>query len=370
MRRTIPLALTTILGVLAACASPGASAAANAGSAIVEPPKADGSGGPDATAPGAGGDPYRAIFDAVDQNRLLTVLDEMTGTSPVTVGGDTFRITERWSAPAKAQFRAYWKQFFVALGMTVTEETFPVANQVGETEGHNLEAVLPGKSADSLIVIAHYDSVGVTGHEKENPAVDDAASGMAIAMEAARILTQYPNAAREKTVRFVVADYEEITDSLDGDVAYVKQIQSLAQESGFSIVAAFNLDQTSWSCWNENRCGESPPPESSTFTVTACTIGHDFPDLADAIGSVATAYSPLAMHTDCETDPEDVGTADVSPFWVAGIPGLYFQEYDVDDNPHYDETGDDTRAHVDVDYYAAIARVGVASIAKLVGVDP
>src|SRR5262249_21721458 len=88
-------------------------------------------------------DRYQSVFESVSDASLMQRMNELTGATPVTAGGKTFRITNRWAPVAKSDFRAYWKQSMEALGATVTETTFPISNLVGETMGHNMEAILP-----------------------------------------------------------------------------------------------------------------------------------------------------------------------------------------------------------------------------------
>jgi hypothetical protein len=175
-------------------------------------------------------DRYQSVFESVNDANLMQRMSELTGATPVMAGGKTFRITNRWAPAAKSDFRAYWKQSMEALGATVNETTFPISNLVGETTGHNMEAILPGTSPDTEIIITHYDTVGITGHETENPGADDAGTGLATQLEAARIFAAIPN--RTNTVRFVACDYEEISGDTDSDFpgpdAYLAYIKNLS----------------------------------------------------------------------------------------------------------------------------------------------
>jgi Zn-dependent M28 family amino/carboxypeptidase len=71
--------------------------------------------------------------------------------------------------------------------------------------GDNIEAVLRGPSADSIIIIVHYDSISPIGRETSNPGADDDMSGMSIQLETARLLVAH-RAELTRTVRFVVSD--------------------------------------------------------------------------------------------------------------------------------------------------------------------
>ena len=178
---------------------------------------------------------YQQVFNNVSQSHLQELLKNMTGVNPVTVDGKTFSITDRYLPASKANFRSYWTSYFKSLGIPVQEFAYPTAHtSSGETNGHNLEAVLKGKSPDSIIIIVHYDSMGITGSESTNPAVDDDMTGMAMLMETARILSQI-GTVPDHTVRFVAADYEEWSGpGLEGARVYAKYINDLAAKENFS----------------------------------------------------------------------------------------------------------------------------------------
>jgi Zn-dependent M28 family amino/carboxypeptidase len=315
-----------------------------------------------------GGDVLQVVFNAVDQNQLHQRLLEMTGGVPVTVGGQTFSITERWSVAGKTNFRAYWKQYFTNLGMTVNETAVSVGNQTGnggppgETSGHNVEAILPGRSTDTVVLLAHYDSIGIQGQETQNPAADDAASGLAAVMEAARIFSQYPN--RGVTVRFVASDYEE--ETLAADRGYATALTQLAQQGNFKVILMVNHDQMGWSCWSENRCASGAPARNSAFWLINCSgdsHNYNYPDLLQGVTVTATKYSTIKVQSSCDNGDDQVA------FWEKGVPAIEFDEFSWDRNPHYDDTGNDTMAHIDLSYFTQIVQVAVTYEAGRVGLS-
>jgi hypothetical protein len=320
------------------------------------------------------GDPYQAVFDAVTSAGLQARLREVTGVDPVTVGGATFTLTDRWSAPSKTHFRAYFRQYFEALGATVNELPFTATNLVqGDKQGHNIEAVLPGASPDSLVIIVHYDTVGISGKEALNPGADDDGSGLSMLLEAGRIFAAQPH--RKNTVRFVAADYEEISDNLDGDFAYVNELLAKAHAEQFHIIAASDNDQTGWSCWDENPAlctklaGGLTYPANSTFKLITCSgnsKAYDFPALREGFMEVADTYQ-LAVTPFPVCDGS--GDTDHYPFWVAGIPAYVIEEWGAENNPHYDDTGGDTLSRINFDLLTNIAKVQITFQAKLVGLD-
>jgi hypothetical protein len=370
LMRALILGLAATVSV--ACVAPappkgsGSTAPTDTTRADAQPAPNDPSGG-DAPAAATATSPetITSVFDSVDKANLQKLLGEITGAVPVTVGGQSYRITERWSPEGKKRFRDYWAQYFTGLGATVQELPFPVVNQVGETEGHNVEAVLPGQSADSVVIILHYDTVGIKGHERENPGADDAGSGIVMQMEAARIFVKQ---SRHYTIRFVAADYEELTD-LAGDAAYVAYLQKEAAAKQFKIVVAANNDQTAWSCWSENGCGANAPAKNSTFLFITCSgdsKNYNYPELVSGMNEILAAHSTMKIDTSCDGS----GDTDHYSFWQAGIPAYVVEEYGSENNPHYDDTGDDTLRHIDFDYLFGMSQVNIAFQAKLIGMGP
>jgi len=307
---------------------------------------------------------YQAIFNQVDRRTLLGFLQDMTGVRPVTVGGQTFAITDRYLPRSKANFRTYWAQYFRSLGMTVNETAYPTQHRIGESQGHNLEAVLPGQSPDSVIIIVHYDSIGPVGREPENPGVDDDMTGMAIMLETARLLSQVRN--RHYTVRFVAADYEEQSNpGLEGARRYAQYIKNLSQTQNFKLVAAVDNEQSGWECSQDGRCGDAS--RGDVFDVYSCSGRGDYnyPKLGDALEATAVQYSTLKVHRGC------LGAySDHYAMWEIGVPAVVYSEHSPFNNPHFDRKGSDTYDKIDQEYFFRIAQIGVTFAAELVELAP
>ena len=311
---------------------------------------------PTAPAPDAGGDPLAAVYAGVDGDRLDTILADMTGYNPITLAGQPTTIAERYTPASKAAWRQYWTAYMTALGATVREIDFPVANQVGETTGHDLEAVFPGASPDSVVGIVHYDSTGAKGKEAQNPAVDDDMTPMAIQMETARLLAHRD---LDHTLRFAATDYEEIT-TIEGGKAYVAYLQM----QDVHVIAAVDGELSGWGCWSEGACSR---PLHSAFTLAdrSCDGTYDASALGQQVHDVAAAYGSMDPALDCDSDTDG---SELYNFWKVGVPAFYFEEYDNDDNFFYDDGGDDTMAHIDKAYFHQIGQAAAVMIASLVGI--
>jgi Zn-dependent M28 family amino/carboxypeptidase len=118
-----------------------------------------------------------------------------------------------------------------------------VADEIGKwksTDIVNIVAVLPGitQSEKRILVVAHYDSInlGASGSkaaEAPAPGADDDASGTAVVLELARVMSQY---RFRKTIVFIAFGGEEI--GLVGSTRYA----AAAKASNEQIEAVFNND--------------------------------------------------------------------------------------------------------------------------------
>ena len=309
-------------------------------------------------------DPIKDVYDAVDATKLAQRLKELSGVVPVSIGGNQVSLTERYSPAAKTKWREYAKQYFASLGLNANEMAYPTQHMIGETMGHNLEVVVPGKSADSVVVIVHYDSIGPAGQEASNPGVDDDMTGMAALFEAARVLSD-PCRRAADTIRFVAADYEEQGNpGLEGARAYASYLEQLSTSQGFKLVGAQDYEQSGWNCAIDNACGGVPG--GSTYYVVSCSGSSDgnmysFPAMGDALAALTTKYSPLKVSRVC------VGAeSDHYAMWEIGVPAVVTSEYG--NNPRFDQTGGDTFARIDLAYHAQIARIAIAFTAQLAGI--
>jgi hypothetical protein len=301
--------------------------------------------------PGDTDDVYKTIHDSIQDADLVRLLKDMTGMNPVTVGTETFSITDRFSVASKENFRKYWTAYFQSLGLTVNPlaYSYPVGL---EAQGHDLEAVLPGKVADSLVIIVHYDSMGPNG--PDNPGTDDDMTGMSTAMETARVLAAYAGRVHY-TVRFVASDYEEWGE-LSGARQYAKYLKNLAQQQGFRIVGAIDDEQSGWKegantiDYFDQRCTGTTPDSSALSSLFADTT---------------TRYSTMTTHKGCMG-----AQSDHYAMWEVGVPAVVFSEHDPFSNPHFDREGGDTFDRIDQAYFTQIARVGVTFAARVAGIDP
>jgi hypothetical protein len=306
-------------------------------------------------------DNLKEIFDQVDGARIIQLMRELSGVAPVTVDGASITLGERFSSDGRKNFRLYWIQTMRDLGLEINQFHYQAAGH--PRPGDNLEAILRGPSADSVVVIVHYDSIGPRGRETSNPGADDDMSGMAIQLETARLLVAH-RAQLTNTVRFVASDEEEVA-GLAGARNYAAYIKALSQSEGFALVAAVDDEQSGWNCSTDKRCGDTTFP---AFDVFSCGSGggrtFDFPALGDQLVSIVAAYSPLHVTRGCLG-----ANSDHFAMWEIGVPAVVYSEHNPFANPHFDRSGGDTFDKIDTAYLISIARPAITFQAALVGIQ-
>jgi hypothetical protein len=306
-------------------------------------------------------DHLKQIFDEVDGDRITQTLRELAGEAPVIVHGATITLGQRFDDLGRQNFRNYWTQTMQNLGLEVNQMTYQAANH--PRPGNNVEAVLRGPSKDSLIVIVHYDSIGIEGSETANPGVDDDMSGMSILLETARLFVRH-RSQLAYTVRFVASDEEEL-GGLAGARDYAAHVTALAQTEGFQLVAAVDDEQSGWNCSADNRCGDNLFPAVDVFNCGGNGPGSfDYWQLGNQFTDIVAAYSPLKVKRGC------IGAnSDHFAFGSIGVPALVYSEHNPFSNPHFDQEGGDTFDKIDLAYLISIARVGITFQAALAGIQ-
>jgi hypothetical protein len=314
---------------------------------------------PDATT--ATTDHLKEIFDEVDGARITQVLRELSGDVPVTVNGASITLGERFDDAGRQKFRDYFTQTMQNLGLETNPMHYQAVNH--PRAGDNVEAILRGPSADSLIVIVHYDSIGPPGSETANPGVDDDMSGMAILFETARLFVKH-RSQLALTVRFVASDEEEL-GGLAGARNYAAYVKALSLSDGFKLIAAVDDEQSGWNCSTDNLCGDNLFP---AFDVYSCggngPNSFDFWLLGNQFSDIVATYSPLHVRRGClGANSDHFAMAEI------GVPSVVYSEHNPFGNPHFDQNGGDTFDKIDTDYLTSIARPAITFQAALAGVQ-
>jgi Zn-dependent M28 family amino/carboxypeptidase len=221
----------------------------------------------------------------------------------------------------------------------------------------NIIARMGGQRAAPLIVLgAHFDSVEGT------PGADDNASGVAVMLEAARLLSRFK---LRPQVLFCAFNLEEL--NMIGSTHLAQKFKA----AGAKIDAMVSLEMVGYT---DSRPGSQKYPIGLKWF---------YPDRGDFIGvignwnsySLLRRFSRLMRHVQglaVETlsvpgngafIPE-VRLSDHSPFWDVGYPALMITDTSFFRNPHYHHSSD-TLETLDVPFMAKVCAGVVTAVLGL-----
>ncbi|XXT21965.1 M20/M25/M40 family metallo-hydrolase [Sorangium sp. So ce429] len=249
-----------------------------------------------------------ALDIAIDAGFLEARLGELSGATPVTVGGRTVVIRERGSESGRSLARAWLRQQYDALGFTVREHTY----RSGWSQGVNVIAERPGADRSRFLIIsAHYDSVS-------NAGADDDGSGVVSSLAIARALKDAP---LRVGLRFVAFDQEET--GLLGSKAYAQQLERDGQLA--QVVGVLDLEMTGYDSNGDGR-----------YHAIHCNENTSA-DLAASVESAAARAALGLVRAEACTN-----RSDHAAFWRYGVPSVAVaQDFFGDDgNPCYHERCD------------------------------
>jgi hypothetical protein len=207
---------------------------------------------------------------------------------------------------------------FESYGLSTALEPFTYSSATY----HNVVATKVGTlyPDQEYVIGAHYDSVS-------NPGADDNASGVALVLEAARIISQYDS---DYTIRFVAFSMEEV--GLVGSEAYV------AAHAGDDIVAMVSADMVAY---------DTGTDVARVYGRTVSTTKTTLMSAVDMYGDGLTAM-----------DAGWISASNHAPFDSAGFDAALLIEGEVWNNPHYHTQQDsfDTPFYLDFVYAVKMTR--------------
>jgi len=214
--------------------------------------------------------------------------------------------------------------------------TFTNRRDSSQVNGVNVIGWVAGETSDKVIlVVAHYDHVGVRNGQVYNGA-DDNASGTAALLA---MIQHFAYAMPQHTIVFAALDAEEM--GLQGARAFLND----PPFDPAAIAVVVNMDMISRS-------------ESNELYVAGTS---HYPQLGQFVDSVAaqTSISLLKGHdTPNPTQRDDwTNQSDHGVFHAAGIPFLYFG---VEDHPGYHQPTDDASEITPAFYIRAASAVIMA----------
>lgn len=242
---------------------------------------------------------------------------------------------------------------FASYGLEVESDSFSYA---GETF-HNIVARRRPRAEEPLVIIgAHFDSVVGT------PGADDNASGVAVLLETARLLSQI---ALTTQVLFCAFNLEEL--NMIGSTAFARKIKA----AGMEVKAMISLEMIGYT---DSRPGSQKLPAG---------LGRFYPDRGDFIGVVGNWQSTALMHrfaggmrqgsklqVETLSVPGKgalipaVRLSDHAPFWDLGYPALMITDTSFYRNPHYHGATDSIET-LDIDFMAKVCEGVVRGVSAL-----
>jgi len=195
-------------------------------------------------------------------------------------------------------------------------------------------------SNEPLLICAHYDSrmENLEDAAALAPGADDNASGVAVLLEAARVLACE---VLIRDVQFVAFSGEE--QGYWGSTAYAEHLKA----GGIRLRGLLNLDQIGY------------PPQDRSITVER-DIGNQIADNDVASEQFAQILAQAAAnHTTLPVRFGPIYGSDYMPFEARGyvVAGTYANG----NNPNYHSTRDTTET-LDLDYMVEVTRLVVASV--------
>ena len=214
--------------------------------------------------------------------------------------------------------------------------------------------------AGAVLVGAHFDTV------PGSPGADDNASGVAVALELARLFAKHPTA---RTVRFAFFDGEE--RGLLGSRAYAASVARTADLTGVVII-----EMVGFRC-HEPGCQSAPSglpadlvPKTGDFLAVVGDVEH--PELLVAFRHAAGPARPpvqvLPVVAKGATLP-DARRSDHAPFWDVGVGAVMVTDTANLRTPHYHRPTDRPET-LDRDFLTGAAQVIAAAVLELASPPP
>lgn len=227
-------------------------------------------------------------------------------------------------------------------GLVVESEFFTYAG----SSYRNIIGRLGGRNEDPPIVLgAHIDAVEGT------PGADDNASGVAVLLEVARILSQMNI---QPSILFCAFNLEEL--NMIGSTAFARKLKA----SGKKITAMISLEMVGYT---DNRRGSQRLPAG---------LSRFYPDRGDFIGVIGNWQSnavlrkfAAGMRNVADLPVETLAVpgrglvipavrlSDHAPFWDLGYPALMVTDTSFYRNPHY-HGSTDTIETLDLEFMAKV----------------
>jgi leucyl aminopeptidase len=233
----------------------------------------------------------------------------------------------------------------------VWSQPFPILNGTQPIQNNNVVMVINGLDAEAGVITlgAHYDTISTTNNQFQ-PGANDNGSGVAAALEVARILAERPHRA---TVVFVFFAGEEL--NRNGSIAFARDY---IHSTSIPLVAAINMDMIGNPVGlngirydNQMRAYSAPPNDSRSR------------QLARLAELVARTYVPGMTVNVMDSLDRQGRWGDHQSFSDLGYPAIRLIEQEDDANLAHNPR--DTLSNIDPNYLRRTTQVALAVIAVL-----
>ncbi|MEO7725162.1 MAG: M28 family peptidase [Chthoniobacterales bacterium] len=235
----------------------------------------------------------------------------------------------------------------------LSEAGWKVRRDTYEVQGkscHNLEAELPGRSPEIVLIGAHYDSVF------GSPGSNDNASGVAALLALARRFAGSQNARTLRFVAFVNEESQYFQSSQMGSFIYAAR----CRERNDPIKAMISLETIAY--FSEEAGSQSYPapgldflyPGTGNFIAFVGNVASRSL-LHDALGTFRRHAQIASQGGALPAAIPGVGWSDQWSFWEHGYPGIMVTDTAPFRYPHYHATSD-TPDKLDYDAMTRVAR--------------
>lgn len=223
--------------------------------------------------------------------------------------------------------------------------------------GVNIVATRQGTDpeAGTVLVAAHYDTVVVS------PGADDNATGVAVVLEAARLLGSRPT---PRTLQLLFFDQEE--RGLRGSLAFAANSANLDKLRGVIV-----MDMVGYACHTAGcqRYPEglpiTPPTDTGNFLAVVGDAEHS--SLLDAFQKSGQPSLPQVLTLPVPFKgmlTPDVLRSDHAPFWYKGVGAVLVSDTANLRTPHYHQPSDKP-ATLDRSFFTGAAQIVVNATTSL-----
>ena len=252
-----------------------------------------------------------------------------------------------------AAVEKFVEQEFASYGLNVGSDYFSYRG----ARFRNIIARRESKEESTVLILgAHLDSVPGT------PGADDNASGLAMLLESARILTRMETPVQ---LQFCAFNLEEL--NMIGSTAFAKKLNS----AQVKVNAMISLEMVGY---------KNPRPGSQRYPVG---LGWMYPDRGDFIGVIGNWSSNRLLRRFAHAMRQAPGLpvetlsvpgngmlipavrlSDHSPFWDLGYPALMVTDTSFYRNPHY-HRATDTIDTLDIAFMAKVCEGVIRGVLEI-----